>query len=334
MSTLSAKEYKCFEDIKRIRPDGSEYWAARELAPVLDYAKWENFYKVIKRAMIACENSGRSTLECFPEVRKTSPMPNGGVKDILDYELSRYACYLIVQNGDPRKEVIALGQTYFAIQTYRQEVADRFNQLDEDSRRLVVRGDIKQWNQLLAETARNAGVITAEEFAIFQNAGYMGLYNLIPCCSICNSLKQDADTYTEPFIYPYEDSYGERVTFVANGVDAESVESWLGAAAGYQIKIEYSEEIDRGLKEKISRAAETLKLEELYSKHGDYVKDILRTAYIYDDTYFGGLVTQYPDLFNDKHEAKNFVFFNYLEEESWGKRVLAKLTHDIVSSVE
>lgn len=176
MSTLSAKEYKCFEDIKRVRPDGSEYWAARELAPVLDYAKWENFYKVIKRAMIACENSGRSTLECFPEVRKTSPMPNGGVKDILDYELSRYACYLIVQNGDPRKEVIALGQTYFAIQTYRQEVADRFNQLDEDSRRLVVRGDIKQWNQLLAETARNVGVITAEEFAIFQNAGYMGLY--------------------------------------------------------------------------------------------------------------------------------------------------------------
>ena len=176
MSTLFAKEYQCFEDIKRTRPDGTEYWAARELAPVLDYAKWENFYKVIKRAMIACENSGRSTLECFPEVRKTSPMPNGGVKDILDYELSRYACYLIVQNGDPHKEVIALGQTYFAIQTYRQEVADRFNQLDEDSRRLVVRGDIKQWNQLLAETARNAGVITAEEFAIFQNAGYMGLY--------------------------------------------------------------------------------------------------------------------------------------------------------------
>lgn len=176
MSDLIASEYKCFEDIKRTRLDGSEYWCARELAPVLDYNKWENFHKVIKRAMIACENSGQCVLECFPEVRKTSPMPHGGVKEITDYELSRYACYLIVQNGDPRKEVIALGQTYFAIQTYRQEVADRFNQLDEDSRRLVVRGDIKQWNQLLAETARNAGVITAEEFALFQNAGYVGLY--------------------------------------------------------------------------------------------------------------------------------------------------------------
>lgn len=176
MSELIAKEYKCFEDIKRVREDKTEFWYARELAEVLDYAKWENFHKVIKRAMIACENSGHNVCECFPEVGKTSEMPNGGVKIISDYELTRYACYLIVQNGDPRKEVIALGQTYFAIQTYRQEVADRFNQLDEDSRRLIVRGDIKQWNQLLAETARNAGVITSEEFAVFQNSGYVGLY--------------------------------------------------------------------------------------------------------------------------------------------------------------
>ena len=132
MSTLSAREYKCFEDIKRTRLDGTEYWTARELAPVLDYAKWEDFYKVIKRAMIACENSGRSVSDDFPEVRKI--VEAGATrKTISDYELSRYACYLIVQNGDPRKEVIALGQTYFAIQTYRQEVADRFNQLDEDT---------------------------------------------------------------------------------------------------------------------------------------------------------------------------------------------------------
>lgn len=176
MSKLIAKEYKCFEDIKHIRSDGTEFWYARELAVALDYTKWENFQKVIKRAMIACENSGKDVSVCFPEVRKTSKMPNGGVKTIVEYELSRYACYLIVQNGDPRKEIIALGQTYFAIQTYRQEVADRFNELDEDSRRLIVRGDIRQWNQLLAETARNCGVITNEEFAIFQNAGYMGLY--------------------------------------------------------------------------------------------------------------------------------------------------------------
>ncbi len=175
MSKLIAKEYKCFEDIKNIRDDGNEFWYARELALVLDYTKWENFHKVIKRAMIACENSGHDVYLDFPEVRK---IVSAGAtrKPVLDYELTRYACYLIVQNGDPRKEVIALGQTYFAIQTYRQEVADRFNQLDEDSRRLVVRGDIKQWNQLLAETARQAGVITNEEFAIFQNAGYMGLY--------------------------------------------------------------------------------------------------------------------------------------------------------------
>ena len=175
MSDLIAKEYMCFEDIKHVRSDGLEYWCARDLALVLDYSKWENFAKVIKRAMIACENSGRVVADDFPEVRKIV-QAGATSKAIIDYELTRYACYLIVQNGDPRKEVIALGQTYFAIQTYRQEVADRFNQLDEDSRRLVVRGDVKQWNQLLAEAARNAGVITAEEFAIFQNAGYMGLY--------------------------------------------------------------------------------------------------------------------------------------------------------------
>ena len=149
---LKAREYKRFEDIKQIRADGTEFWSARELAPALEYTKWENFQNVIKRAMIACENSGHSVEDDFPEVRK---IVDAGItsKTVKDYELTRYACYLIVQNGDPRKEVIALGQTYFAIQTYRQEVADHFNELDEDRRRLVVRGDIKQWNQMLAETA-------------------------------------------------------------------------------------------------------------------------------------------------------------------------------------
>ena len=137
MSELRAKEYRRFEEIKQVRNDGTEFWSARELAVALDYNKWENFAKVIKRAMIACENSGHAVAYDFPEVRK---IVEAGVtkKPILDYELTRYACYLIVQNGDPRKEVIALGQTYFAIQTYRQEVADHFNELDEDSKSQII----------------------------------------------------------------------------------------------------------------------------------------------------------------------------------------------------
>ncbi len=176
MSNLQAKEYKSFEEIKKIREDGTEYWNARELSKVLEYKKWENFNKVIDRAKLSCENSGFDIVDHFPEVRKMVEIGNNTVRELLDYELSRYACYLIVQNGDPRKEVIALGQTYFAIQTRRQEVADYFNQLDEDNKRLVIRGDIKQWNQMLLEVAHNSGVITNQEYAEFQNAGYIGLY--------------------------------------------------------------------------------------------------------------------------------------------------------------
>ena len=192
MSSLKGKEYKRFEDIKHFREDGSEYWSARELAPALEYTQWRNFENVIKRAMIACENSGHSILDDFAEVSKIVEA-GATSKPKKDYELSRYACYLIVQNGDPRKQVIALGQTYFAIQTYRQELADHYNQLDEDRRRLVVRGDIKQWNQLLAETAHDAGVITNEEFAIFQNAGYMGLYGGLDVDDIHSKKKLSAE---------------------------------------------------------------------------------------------------------------------------------------------
>jgi DNA-damage-inducible protein D len=176
MSELNAKEYKRFEDIKHIRADGSEYWFARELSLELDYVQWRNFTKVLDKAKLACKNSGFDIDDHFAEVSKMVEIGSGSNRRVLDFELSRYACYLIVQNGDPRKEVIALGQTYFAIQTRRQEVADYFNQLDEDNKRLVVRGNIKQWNQMLAEAARNAGLITNEEYAIFQNAGYRGLY--------------------------------------------------------------------------------------------------------------------------------------------------------------
>lgn len=175
MSNLKAIEYEPFEAIKHLSDDGVEFWNARELANVLEYVQWRNFEKVLDRAKLACKNSGYEVIDHFAEVSKIVEA-GATSKPIIDYRLTRYACYLIVQNGDPRKEVIALGQTYFAIQTRRQEVADYFNQLDEDNKRLVIRGDIKQWNQMLAEAAHHAGVISNEEYATFQNAGYMGLY--------------------------------------------------------------------------------------------------------------------------------------------------------------
>jgi DNA-damage-inducible protein D len=176
MTKLKAKEYESFENTKQQDENNAEYWFARDMQKVLQYTKWENFSKVIDRAMLACKNSGLKVTDHFPEVRKMVKIGSGAEKPVIDYMLTRYACYLIVQNGDPRKEIIALGQTYFAIQTRRQELADTFNQLDENSKRLVVSGNIKQWNQLLAEAAHKAGVITENEFAIFQNSGYMGLY--------------------------------------------------------------------------------------------------------------------------------------------------------------
>jgi len=176
MEKLNSNEYKPFEESKQTDENGLEFWYARELQSILLYTEWRNFTKVMDRAILACKNSGFVVDDHFVEVNKTIEMPKTAKKSVTDYKLTRYACYLIVQNGDPRKEVIALGQTYFAIQTRRAEVADAFNQLDENNKRLVVRGNIKQWNQLLVEAAHNAGVITDEEFAIFQNSGYMGLY--------------------------------------------------------------------------------------------------------------------------------------------------------------
>jgi len=177
MTDFNDKEYTGFEEIKQRGENGDEFWFARELAIVLEYMRWENFSKVIDRAMLACKNSGFEITDQFREVTKLIGHGKGGKRNVIDYKLSRYACYLIVQNGDPRKEIIALGQTYFAIQTRRQEVQDYFNRLDEDNKRLVIRGDVKQWNLMLADAAHVAGVITDEEFAIFQNAGYMGLYD-------------------------------------------------------------------------------------------------------------------------------------------------------------
>ncbi len=124
----------------------------------------------------ACENAQQSMFEHFVDVNKTSPMPNGGVKTIDDMMLSRYACYLIVMNGDPRKEVIALGQTYFAVKTRQQELIEQYDRLTEDQKRLVIRNEVKEHNKLLNIAAKDAGVKTGMDYAIFQNAGYQGLY--------------------------------------------------------------------------------------------------------------------------------------------------------------
>lgn len=176
MDKLTLQQQKLFDDIRHIDENGQEYWFARELQGVLTYAKWENFHKVIKTAQIACKISQQEVAYHFPEVRKTIPMPKGASKTAIDYKLTRYACYLIVMNGDPRKAVIAWAQTYFAVKTRQQELAELYDQLTEDEKRLFIRGDIKQKNMLLAEAAHKAGIITALEYATFQDAGYRGLY--------------------------------------------------------------------------------------------------------------------------------------------------------------
>ncbi len=183
LATLIAEEYEKFEDIKRTDENGIEFWYARELSIVLDYTQWRNFTRVIDKAMLSCQNSGFECADHFVEVSKIVEA-GATSKPIKDFKLSRYACYLIVQNGDPRKEPIALGQTYFAIQTRRQEIADRFNELDEDNKRLVIRGEVTSWNAMLAEAAHKVGITGQLEYAQFQNAGYMGLYGGLTAADI------------------------------------------------------------------------------------------------------------------------------------------------------
>ena len=165
-----------FESIKHINEYGNEFWYARELQKALEYNQWRRFEEVIERAKNACKNSGNIISEHFANVGKSSPMPNGGERIIDDYALSRYACYLIVQNGDSRKKVIALGQTYFAVKTRQQELIENFDDLSEDKKRLAIRNEMKTHNKSLAEAAKMAGVSEPRDYAIFQNKGYQGLY--------------------------------------------------------------------------------------------------------------------------------------------------------------
>lgn len=143
------------------------------MQPILEYSQWRRFEETIERAKLSSENAGNPVIDHFANVGKMVPLGNGAERTIADYKLSRYACYLIVQNGDPRKEVIALGQTYFAMKTRQQELQDDFNKLTEDQKRIAIRDEIKHHNRSLSQAAGNAG---ATNFGEFHNAGYMGLY--------------------------------------------------------------------------------------------------------------------------------------------------------------
>jgi DNA-damage-inducible protein D len=172
------KHHQTFEDLKQENDAGMEFWYARDLQTVLDYSTWDKFKRVIQKAITSCDNSGQPAENHFSQVVKMVRIGSSAQREIEDFELSRYACYLIVQNGDPTKPVIANGQTYFAIQTRRQELADNeaFQQLQEDEKRLFLRNELKEHNKQLVETAKQAGVDTNLDFAIFQNHGYKGLY--------------------------------------------------------------------------------------------------------------------------------------------------------------
>jgi DNA-damage-inducible protein D len=165
-----------FEAIRKENEEGGEYWTARDLAGVLEYDNYRNFLKVIAKARIACENSGQANLDHFVDIDEMVQIGSGAKRKIGNVYLSRYACYLIIQNADPSKEIVALGQAYFAIQTRRQEQTDELVGLTEDQRRLYLRGQLSDHNRQLAEAANQAGVIKAIDFAIFQDHGYMGLY--------------------------------------------------------------------------------------------------------------------------------------------------------------
>ena len=171
------KEYttKLFEDIKHIGEFGNEYWLARELKNVLGYNQWRSINDLIERAKVACKESKYNVDDHFALYRKMVGIGSKTQRKVIDYKLSRYACYLIVMNGNPKKEIIALGQTYFAIQTRKQELSEKeYNELTEDEKRLYRRNQTRKGNYNLNQTAIKSGV---KDIARFHNAGYKGLYN-------------------------------------------------------------------------------------------------------------------------------------------------------------
>lgn len=176
MNDLSNYNESVFENIKHINEYGQEFWYARELRKVLGYTEYGKFLPAIHRAMKACEQSGCEVSDHFAEVSEMVQIGSDAEREMDSYQLSRYACYLIVMNGDPRKEVIALGQSYFAVKTRQQELIENYEEMSEEQKRLAIRAEMKEHNKKLADAAHNAGVIEPLDYAIFQNYGYQGLY--------------------------------------------------------------------------------------------------------------------------------------------------------------
>ena len=174
--TITSPRISPFESIRKIDEDGHEYWSARDLAKVLGYTEYGKFKNAIQKAEIACENSGQVIADHFAHVSEMVSIGSKAKRKIEDVRLSRYACYLLIQNADPTKDIVALGQTYFAVQTRRQEKADELAGLTEGQRRLYLRSQLTDHNRQLADTANLAGVIKPIDFAVFQDHGYMGLY--------------------------------------------------------------------------------------------------------------------------------------------------------------
>jgi DNA-damage-inducible protein D len=177
-SSIEAKASSTFEGIRRMDAEGTEFWLARQLARVLEYSEYRHFLPAIERAKEACKQSGYAVDDHFEDVLDMVEIGSGALRKVDDIRLTRYACYLIVQNGDPSKPVIANGQTYFALQTRRQELSDaaKFSELSEDERRLAIRNDLAEHNKALSSAAKGAGVETPIDYAIFQDHGYKGLY--------------------------------------------------------------------------------------------------------------------------------------------------------------
>lgn len=176
---LSNLNQTVFEQIKRLDENKNEYWTARDLSKVLEYSEYRHFLPVIDRAKEACKNSSNEVLDHFEEILDMIELGKGAKREIENVKLSRYACYLIVQNADPSKEIVALGQTYFAVQTRLQEIQQMqvYQHLKtEEERRMFLRKEMSEHNKQLAEAAKSAGVIEPVDYAIFQNHGYMGLY--------------------------------------------------------------------------------------------------------------------------------------------------------------